>query len=146
MRIIQCSRVLCGVYLLVLGMMDWKAHKLPVWMLDIGGVLACIYQITCREKPFLLIFAGAMVGLVFLVISKVTREAFGSGDSILIGILGVYLGFWNLLTLLLWAFLFAAVVSVFVLILKKFKRKSALPFVPCLGCGYVALLLMGGFF
>lgn len=45
------------------------------------------------------------VGILFLLISKVTEEGFGYGDSLAILILGIYLGFWGLIGVLSGAFL-----------------------------------------
>ena len=42
------------------------------------------------------ICAGIGVGVLFLLVSKVTEEAIGYGDSVAIMILGGYLGFWKL--------------------------------------------------
>ena len=87
--------------------------------------------------------AGAGTGIVFLIISKVTDESFGYGDSILILIMGGFLGFWNILTVLLTAFSMAALFSSFMLIRKKFHRKSAFPFVPFLTASYIGGMIVG---
>ena len=77
--------------------------------------------------------SGAVVGLLFLAIGKVTGEALGYGDGVLIGILGIYLGIWDLLGLLATTFFLTALFAAAVLVISKFKRKSAFPFVPFLG-------------
>lgn len=145
MQMMEVSRMVCACYLLILGAMDWKSYRLPVWMLVMGGGLALGYQLSWKELPVVLVLAGGVVGLFFLVISKMTREAFGYGDSILICILGIYLGLWNILLLLALSFFMTALTAAGVLIKKKFRKKEVLPFVPFLGCGYLLLLLTGGF-
>lgn len=145
MQIYKISQAGCLVYLGSLAVLDIRNRRLPIWLLALGGVLAVGFQIFWRGMPELLIASGGMVGLVFLAVSKITKEAFGYGDSILIGVLGIYLGFWNLLSLLTAAFLFAAVTAMAVLVRQKFHRKALLPFVPFLGTGYAVILLFGGF-
>lgn len=88
--------------------------------------------------------SGAVVGLLFLAIGKVTGEALGYGDGVLIGILGIYLGIWDLLGLLATTFFLTALFAAAVLVISKFKRKSAFPFVPFLGAAYVIVLAAGG--
>lgn len=144
-QIYEISQAGCLFYLCSLSVVDIRRRKIPLWLLAAGGVLAIGCQIICREMPGILIVLGGAVGLMFLAVSKVTGEDFGYGDSILIGILGIYLGFWNLLGVLTAAFLFAAVAAMAVLVRRKFRRKTLLPFIPFLGLGYAMILLLGGF-
>ena len=83
------------------------------------------------------------VGIFFLLLSKVTRESFGYGDSILILLIGGLTGLWNLLSLLMIAFSTAALFSIFMLIRKHFSRKSSFPFVPSLTIAYIGGVLLG---
>lgn len=145
MRIYEISQAGCLLYLGSLSIVDIRSRRIPIWILAAGGFLAAGFQIIWGELPGILIISGGAVGLVFLAVSKVTGEDFGYGDSILIGILGIYLGFWNLLSLLVITFLFAAGAAMIVLVRKKFRRKALLPFIPFLGIGYAAVILMGGF-
>lgn len=139
------SQAGCLLYLSGLSVMDIRNRRLPVWLLALGGVLAAVFQFFWKEVPMLLVVAGGSVGLVFLAVSKVTDEDFGYGDSILIGIMGIYLGFWNLLALLTVTFLLASAAAMAVLVKKRFRKKTLLPFVPFLGIGYAVILMLGGF-
>lgn len=145
MQLYEISRWGCVLYLGVLAILDWKTKKIPLGLVVIGMVSACGFQLISKELPFLLAAAGGAVGLVFLAVSKVTEEAFGYGDSMVIGVLGIYLGFWNLLSMLVLTFILAAMTAMFVLVKQKFHRKSVLPFVPFLTCSYILILLTGGF-
>lgn len=144
-QLYEMSQVGCLLYLGSLSVMDIRSKRLPIWMLAVGGILAVGFQLLWRGIPVSLTVAGGATGIVFLAVSKVTEEAFGYGDSILIGVLGVYLGFWNLLCLLVVTFLFASGAAMVALVRKKFRRKTVMPFVPFLGIGYGLLLILGGF-
>ena len=74
-------------------------------------------------------------------ISRLTEEKIGYGDSLLIIVLGTFLGMWKLLILLLGAFGLAAAVSI--LLKRKFTRKSMIPFVPFLTVAYMGEMLGG---
>ena len=143
----ELSEKICVVYLSVLSILDIRFRKMPVWLLSMGGVLAMAYPIWNVIKgtaiSFLLIVTGAAVGIIFLGIGKVTKEAFGYGDGLVILILGIYLGFWNLTIVLMIAFFMASVMALLLLISKRGKRKLAMPFVPFLCIGYAVFVLMG---
>ena len=86
---------------------------------------------------------GILTGFLFMGISRLTEEKIGYGDSLLIIVLGTFLGMWKLLILLLGAFGLAAAVSILLMIKRKFTRKSMIPFVPFLTVAYMGEMLGG---
>ena len=91
----------------------------------------------------ILIVSGADVGFVFLGISKITREAFGYGDGIVILIQGICLGLWDLIIVLMISFLWASLIAILLLVGNKGAKIQSMPFIPFLCIGYVAVILMG---
>ena len=59
--------------------------------------------------------------------------------------MGGFLGFWNILSLLVAAFSIAALFSIFMLVRKKFHKKSAFPFVPFLTAAYIGGMIIGAY-
>lgn len=133
------------LYLLVLSWMDIRSRKLSLWLLLAGVPVSVISGIFAADIPAVILTAGGTVGILFLIISRSTGEAFGYGDSILILVMGSFLGFWNILSVLTAAFLLAAVFSAVMMAAKGFTRKSAFPFVPFLTAAYLGGILIGGF-
>lgn len=138
----ELSQFFCGSYLFGLSVWDIWSRRIPVCLLALGAGAAALYQMLWGDVPGILSIAGAAVGVVFLIVSKVTEEAFGYGDSFLILVLGIYLGFWNLLCLLVIAFVLAAGFAMIVLAARHFKRKTVFPFVPFLEIGYLLMVLL----
>lgn len=136
-------RVLFSAYLCVLTVMDIRRQQLSLLFLLSGFFLAAAGMLCGRSIHPLLLAAGGGVGIVFLMASRVTGESFGYGDSLLIVIMGTFLGFWNILSVLTAAFLLAAVFSAVMLVTRKFNRKSAFPFVPFLTLAYMGGMLFG---
>ena len=85
---------------------------------------------------------GIGIGILFFIVSKVTKEAIGYGDSWLILLLGLYLGASKVLQLLFAASLGAAVVSLFYLWKYHWKRNATLPFVPFLVLAYLGVMFV----
>lgn len=138
-------QLLFAVYMIVLMIMDIKWKKLSLAALMSGFILLAAGFLCGKNIHVMLLAAGAGVGIVFMVVSRVTEEAFGYGDSILILIMGGFLGFWNILFLLVAAFSMAALFSIFMLLRKKFHRKSAFPFVPFLTAAYIGGMIIGAY-
>ena len=108
--------------------------------------LAAVFGFFCgRDISAVILWAGAAVGGVFMAVSRATKEAFGYGDSLLIGIMGMLLGFWNILSVLVTAFLLAALFSVILLFWNHFNRKASFPFIPFLTVAYAGGIFFGGY-
>ena len=138
-------RVLFAVYLLILAFMDIRTRKLRLGILLAGFPLAAAGRAVSGGIPLPLVIAGGAAGALFVIISRVTEEAFGYGDSILITISGIFLGIWDLLSMLVTAFFLAAVFSGVMLAGKRYTRKSSFPFVPFLTAAYMGGALIGGY-
>ena len=137
-----------AVYMEVLAVIDVRKRKISLRLLLSGFVLSAVLLTSAlclgeREIPWLLLAGGMAVGAGFLLISRITGESFGYGDSILILIIGIFLGFWNLMYLLLGAFSMAAVFSAVMMIKHRFNRKSSFPFVPFLAAAYLGGMFIG---
>lgn len=141
----EMSQIGYAVYLCILSIIDIWLQRIPLWLVAAGGAGAVIVRACQTEVPLVLVLAGAGAGAIFLVISRITREAFGYGDSLLIVIMGIFLGLWNLLGVLLGAFLFSSAFAVIFLISKGLDRKAGYPFVPFLLISYSIWLWFGGF-
>lgn len=136
-------RIVFALYLVILTVMDLKRRKLKLSVLLAGGIFIPAGVFCSSGVSPVYLAAGGAVGAVFLGISKITEESFGYGDSILIMIMGCFIGFWDILTLLMAAFMMAAVFSLVLLIRGRFRRKDSFPFVPFLTAAYIGGMTFG---
>lgn len=140
------NEILYGIvgccYLLVLSVQDYRERMISGMLLEIGAATAVCSQILWKQSSLWECIGGILLGLLFIGISKLTREGFGYGDSILIMILGIYIGIWDLIYVLVIAFSLTAICSIFILIKFRFHRQKVLPFVPFLTVGYMSFLLL----
>ena len=139
----EISRMICFGILAGMSVLDIASRKVPVKALLILAAGAVGYHAVCREVDILVLAAGAAVGVLFIFMSKVTKEGIGYGDSLGIFVMGMYLGVWSLLEVLSGAFFLLAISAAVLLAGKRMSRKCALPFYPFLTIGY-ALWMIGG--
>lgn len=138
------SRLISMGLLVWVSIADIRSRKIPVYILMTGNLAALAYQMFLGKDSVWLIMGGAGIGLLFLLISRVTREGLGYGDSWMILILGIYLGIWKLLEVLSAAFLILGISAVICLWAGKMSRKFRLPLLPFLAAGYLYSILTGG--
>ena len=73
---------------------------------------------------------GAIIGGIFLIISVVTREKIGYGDSLVFLAIGLIIGGEKCFVIILWSFLLCSIFSLAAIILKKTTFKSTVAFMP----------------
>jgi len=138
---LELSYVCGAIALIVLSILDLKDRRLPVVLLiGISIALAGFRIFYFQYQPFLWM-AGGVLGVGFLLISKVTKEAIGYGDSWIIVLLGIFLGIWEVILLLLITFFITGLVGM-VLILRKADKGTGIPMVPIVTIAYLGMRLM----
>ena len=135
---------ICLGILSIISIRDIKDRKVSLHILLVGVTASIVYHCINGETSMWIIVGGALIGIFFVCMSKITGEGMGYGDSLTIMILGIYLGLWNILMVLSLTFFLLFCVSVPLLYMKKMSRTYALPFLPFLAGGYLSFLLMGG--
>lgn len=138
------SNIVCFGLLIVLSIIDIRYRKVPREMLIIGSAIAVTYQLVMRETDIRMLLGGMGIGIIFLLVSKVTEEGIGYGDSWGILCMGMYLGLWKLIEVLAGTFFLLLFAAILVLSVKRMSGNCGLPFFPFLLGGYLALLLTGG--
>lgn len=124
---------------------DLKYFIIPDAALVVMGLVGLFFLTTLpfqEIKMHLLSAMGAFVG--FYMLYKITKEkGMGFGDVKLAGVLGLLLGFPNIIIALYTAFLTGAMVGVILMIAGKAKMKTKMPFGPFLILGMVVSFLYG---
>lgn len=136
------SQICGGVLLFILSGLDIKYKKVPLWLLVGGSALVVCERMLEGNVDWIILMAGASVGILFLFISKITKESLGYADSILIVTFGISLGVWDVLYLLLGAFWLAAIYAGIRLVQHKFSRRTAFPFIPFLTIAYAGMMIL----
>ena len=85
--------------------------------------------------------AGFGGGLLFFVLTLLTKGAIGGGDIKLIATLGLWLGIKALLTVIMYGAIAGGVVAVLLLLLKKTTRKQFLAYGPYFALSAISVLL-----
>ena len=140
------------MYLLLVPMLlsafvvDYKIQIIPnrlnLTMFEIGLVFVFIYGMTNLSISIDMLLGMLVGGGIFLLITIIGgliagKEAMGFGDVKLMGALGLYFGFASTIAISVMSFLIGAVVSVLLMIIKKNKMDSYIPFGPFIVCAAI---------
>ena len=126
------------VFLCLIGMscFDWRYQKIPmVWLVKFGAFVM-VWRLMEGSGYWELTVLGILVGILSLWMSKVTKEAVGYGDSVMILLLGIHLGIIRQLLVLTIASMLSAVLSLVGMTAWGWTRRKTIPFLPFLSIAY----------
>lgn len=123
-------------YLLCMCIYDMKFKELPDWF-HLILVLFYGYLWITKQLPYSVVsglLTALVVGLIFVVVYLIRKDAIGPGDIKVIVLCAQYAGM-MITGIVIRAMVVAFFCSVVLLLLKKVNTKSGLPFVPFLFLG-----------
>lgn len=115
--------------LFMLSVEDVRHKKISLFPIIIMG-MTLMGLALWEGKDFLFIFIGLIPGLMAMLLSVLTKGGMGMGDAVLLMAVGVYLGLWDGLAVLMLGLLLSSLTAIILLVLRKAHLKTELPFVP----------------
>lgn len=136
------------IYLLIMGGFDWREKRVPI-ILPIGGLaIALMHQIYLLYRDptdwqWVLVSAllGVIPGVLMLVVAGLTGKA-GYGDGLVLLSMGLLTDYKSCILLLCFSTLAMSVFSIGLLLLKKVRKDTTLPYLPFLAVVYAAGMLV----
>lgn len=125
--------------LLSVFVIDYKLQIIPnrlnLTIFEVGIIFAFLYGLSNVAITINMLLGMLAGGGIFLLITLVGgifygKEAMGFGDVKLMGALGIYFGFSNIIIITLVSFLIGAVLSIILLVSKIKKSNEYIPFGP----------------
>ncbi|MPM30548.1 Type 4 prepilin-like proteins leader peptide-processing enzyme [bioreactor metagenome] len=135
--------------LVAAAMIDYDCQIIPdslVVLIAILGAVNLFFVLLPTFGRAVLIDRAAgflLGGGLFFLIAVVSRGGMGGGDIKLAAVLGLWFGWKELLLLVFAAFIFGAIVSVFLLVTHIKGRKEGIPFGPFLAISAYLVSLFG---
>ncbi|MEK7397691.1 MAG: prepilin peptidase [Candidatus Poribacteria bacterium] len=142
-------------FLIVISIIDFQFMLIPNKVVYPGlavGFLFAIYETIIKRNKDIIIsdVLGAAVGAVIILLIALLgtyafkKEAMGMGDIRLMAMIGMFVGFWThvLLTIILGSIL-GSIIGLILILLKRKKSDSQIPFGPFLSIGGLITILYG---
>lgn len=127
--------------MLVISWADIREKQIP---------LSCLYGAFVINAVHSLFFYGNLitwvVGLLFalllMVIRLIKRDAIGTGDILLLGVLIAILPMENILTFLFLSFFCSSIIGTILVLIKKGSESVVIPMAPCITLAFIAGILI----
>jgi len=125
------------LFLALNALNDIRSRRIWLRTAWVFGVVGVIYVIYKGEMSLAAATGALLPGAVFLIIGKITNEAVGYGDGIVIIVMGIYLGLWATVSSIMLALLLSALWAIVLTIFCKKKKEDSFAFLPFLLLGYI---------
>ena len=131
-----------GILLFILSVMDLRNKKVNIWAVMLFGIV-CVTGLLLNHKINIYSgICGFATGLFAVGFSLISKEQIGIGDGIIIAFMGLLLGFKNGLVIVCMASFFMAIVSLVLIVLKRVKGHTRLPFIPAIFASYCVCMVL----
>lgn len=127
------------VFLIPCTITDLKSKTIPIWWTVVFGISAMIYQIFWKKQKLEAILFSMIIGVTLLVAAKISNQRIGYGDGIIFLILGLWIGFWDGISLLFFSLILSSIISVYLVIVRRKGRDYRIPFIPFVTAAYIIL-------
>lgn len=134
------------VFLLVLvgaaAAIDCKSHHIPNWIAACLMAAGTIKAIVMKGDGLYELTMGLFgIGGLLLAVHYLSKGAIGMGDVKLLSAIGLLLGFWDTILIMLIASTLSGLASLLLIALRKVNRKSKIPFAPFI---FISILISLG--
>lgn len=133
--------IICAAFLLLEGIRDLRRREISPVSCAILIICGVFLQLCRHELSWGSVLTGAMVGIVLLGLSWLSKESIGYGDGLVMTSIGVLFGGAKTIQLFCYALFICGLFSAGVFLLKKAGRKSRIPFIPFLIPAYCVMMV-----
>lgn len=127
--------IIVGLLLLVLGIQDLRKKQVSFSILLITWILGLGYTFF-MDFSWMDFLRNESLGVVLLLVGKLSQGGIGIGDGLLLLVTGLFLGWQKNCCMFLGGIILCGLVGMILLIGKKVRGKTALPFIPFLLVSY----------
>lgn len=127
-----------GILILTFGSIcDVRKRSVPKLYTWISVLVTSVFVLGIRRTDIADCLAGLAEGIVMVVMARLTGGVIGEGDGRVFCSVGLLVGAFAGLKILLWACVIGGIYALCILVSKKGNGKTAFPFLPFMMAGYI---------
>lgn len=137
------SQVVVMVFLILCSYLDVKYRRIPVSVYLIFMLISAAVVVCEGRSDWRTWMIGMIPGIIMIVISFISHEKIGYGDSVSIALMGILYKYEMVLSVCAVGFGIIFLAGLIMMITGKAKLSDRLPFMPFLMAGNIWVVLAG---
>ena len=125
-----------------LSIEDLRKRQIHLVSLGVAAIAGLFMHLYFERITIWSLVGGLATGMALYVVSVLSSEKIGKGDALLVGVTGIFLGFWGNLFLLWLSAILAAFVGIIAVVVFRKDRQYELPFIPFIFIGFIIYLII----
>ena len=126
------------------AIVDYRRKTVPVWMLLSLFFMGFVLKILEGNVLRIELILSVSIGIAMVLVSKITKEMIGYGDSLLILVSGLFLNINEIAVEFLIATTLSGIVALILILVFKKGRKYELSFIPFVFVAYLIMMCLKG--
>lgn len=135
--------IITGIFLSICTYIDLKRKYVNIYICLIFGAIGVMCRCIFENSNLLSVLATIIPGIFMMLISIISNESIGKGDSIVICTIGLYMGLINVIIILFIGLMVSCITGIICMVIMKKGKNYRLPFVPFITLGFIYQILMG---
>ena len=140
---IEWEWTICLIFMTICVITDIRKKEIPVIVVALSGGCALLYTIILGENERSEILYSLLPGACLLFLGLCTKESIGYGDGLAAMAVGMWIGWKGCIIAMISGFLLSSICALALLICKKVRGKSRIPFLPFLAVGLGVFYVVG---
>ena len=131
------------IILVITAYSDYKTKTISVRLIMIGYLLvmgASIIEAIILHKlsvNVMDLFLSLSPGIAFFVVSRLLKGSIGMGDTLMVTLISIFVGYESAILIILISLLLASVFGMWKVIRSRISVKTSIPYIPFLLLGYI---------
>lgn len=123
-------KIVLLIWLFLCSWQDLRRQEINLLLIGVGFIFLFILSLIEGELYLWERAIGVSLGMILILLNKITRGQIGLGDGLILSVTGITMGYYINSILLIYSLFIAAIFSILYMSIKKVDKKKTIPYIP----------------
>ena len=123
-------KIVLLIWLFLCSWQDLRRQEINLVLIGVGFISLFILSLIEGELHLWERAIGVSLGMILILLNKITRGQIGLGDGLILSVTGISMGYYINSILLVYSLFIAAIFSILYISKKRVDKKKTIPYIP----------------
>mgnify|MGYP001489623331 CR=1 FL=1 len=123
-------KIVLLIWLFLCSWQDLRRQEINLVLIGVGFISLFILSLIEGELHLWERAIGVSLGMILILLNKITRGQIGLGDGLILSVTGISMGYYINSILLVYSLFIAAIFSILYISIKRVDKKKTIPYIP----------------